>query len=68
MTFDNPLNPGDVMVIDTDTAEVMINSQEVFQFSGSLFYLSAGGNTLTYTDSEGSRDLNIDVVYVERYA
>lgn len=67
MNFNDDLRPGDELVIDTETAEVRLNGQEIYDFSGSLFALSPNGNTLTYSDSEGSRDLNVKIAYVERY-
>lgn len=67
MKFNNSLRPGDKLEIDTETGEVRLNDQEVYNYSGSLFYLAPDGNTLTYSDSAGSRDLDVQLVYVERH-
>lgn len=67
MKFNNSLRPGDELEFDTETGELRLNGQEVYNYSGSMFSLSPNGNMLTYSDSEASRDLNVQLVYVERH-
>jgi hypothetical protein len=66
MKFNEPVRPDDELVIDMETAEVRLNGQEVYNFSGSLFSLTPNGNTLTYSDSAASRNLDVSVAYTER--
>jgi len=66
MKFNDPIRPDDELVIDTETAEVRLNGQEIYNFSGSLFSLTSNGNTLTYSDSAASRNLDVSFAYTER--
>jgi len=67
MKFNDPFNPGDTLKIDTDAANVLLNNQEVYDFSGNLFLIKPNTTTISYTDSEASRDLELTMEFQERY-
>jgi len=67
MRFTNTLRPGDTVEIDTETAEMYFNGQEVYTFSGSMIEVKPNTTTYSYTDSESSRDLVLTLEHQERH-
>jgi len=67
MRFTNTLKPDDVLKIDTETAEMYFNGQEVYSFSGSMIEVKPNTTTYSYSDRETSRDLDLTLEYQERH-
>lgn len=66
--FTGNLDPGDELVVDAETMEVSKNGNEAYSdFDGDLIHLLSGDNTITYTDSESGRDVQIEVVRKDRH-
>ena len=60
--YTGTLAPGDTLVIDCDAMTVKKNGvNDRAHFTGDFFKLYAGTNILTYTDAEGTRDLELTV-------
>ncbi|MCU6709365.1 phage tail family protein [Paenibacillus sp. J5C_2022] len=66
ITVDGPFGPGDKVVIDNGRLRVLKNG-EYTSYDGDFFDLHPGINTLTYTDSEGGRTVNVRVTWRDRY-
>ena len=67
LDFNGDLAPGDVVEIDSDLGVVKVNGERTMNFSGDFFELDVGSNTLTYTDSESSRTVGVEVTLQEKY-
>lgn len=67
MKYTGNLEPNDTLKVDTETGKMLLNNSETYQYSGSLPVLAPNTNTLTYTDSEGSRTISLTVEHQERY-
>ena len=67
MKFNDNLGPGEIVEIDTETGEVKRQGVVTYQYSGSLFNLAPNTNSIQYTDSEASRNLELTLEYKERY-
>ena len=67
MKFNGSLAPGEVLKVDTETGEVEKDKVATYQYSGSMFSLTPNTNTIQYTDSEASRDVDLKLEFTERY-
>ncbi len=70
-TFDynGNLAVDETLVVDTETMEVSKDgSPDYTNFDGDLLHVLAGDNTITYTDDESSRTVEIEVIKSDRYA
>jgi len=66
--FTGQLEPGQTLEVNAETMEVSINGDEQYKnFDGDLISLLTGDNTITYTDSELSRTVEIEVVRKDRH-
>lgn len=57
------ISAGSTITVNTET----LNISDYSEISGELPELSGGSNTLSYSDSEASRDITIKIVYKPRY-
>ena len=69
--YEGDLVVGASLGIDMHTGEVSLRAPgeaiEHVTWSGNLFKLKVGSNTLTYEDSEGARTMGIRVMHKPRY-
>lgn len=64
------LKPGQRLIIDTDTLEIMVNDEirvDCWVTGGTFFQLENGSNTLTFTDNAKRRYLQATVLWADRY-
>jgi hypothetical protein len=67
-SYSGPLEPGDILIIDTDKKTVQRNGENfLFFYSGSFFDLLPGNNIITYSDTKSSRTLTLASAYSGRY-
>ncbi|MDH6373519.1 hypothetical protein M2444_005351 [Paenibacillus sp. PastF-3] len=67
-TFTGEFNPSERIVIDTKKMKITKNGQNVFHLHGGEFLeIAFGENTITYTDSEGSRAVLTRVTHKDKY-
>ncbi len=68
LNYIGPVEPGDIIVIDTERKTITRNSANfLFFFSGDFFNLIPGENIIQYRDSIVSRQLNLEISYRKRY-
>lgn len=65
------LEPGDEIVIDTDKMTVTLNGTNAMKYvsddSDTDLTLLNGVNTIIYSDNAGSRAVNIDIIWKDRW-
>lgn len=66
ITVDGPFVPGDKVTIDAAKLRVLKNG-EYTSYDGDFFELHPGGNTLTYTDADAGRTVQVRVTWRDRY-
>ncbi|MHA7962888.1 phage distal tail protein [Paenibacillus sp. CAU 1782] len=66
ITVDGPVSPGDKVVIDSGRLRVLRNGVYA-GYDGDFFDLYPGANTITYTDSSGSRTVQVRVTWRDRH-
>lgn len=62
--------PGDTIVIDTETLDVFINGEpdvDCWVTGSDFFKLGRGVNTLTFYDDVSERDLEVTVIWADRW-
>lgn len=62
--------PGDVITIDTETLDVFINGEpdvDCWVTGSDFFKLGRGVNTLTFYDDVSERDLEVTVIWADRW-
>ena len=62
--------PGDVIIIDTDTLDILVNGVpdvQAWQMGSVFFTLQDGANTFTVYDNAESRVLGVTVVWADRW-
>jgi len=66
--FDGEFEPGDRIVIDSNTLTVTINGQNALQqTTGDFFDLALGVNKITYTDTSGSRNVILRITHRDKF-
>lgn len=66
--FDGEFEPGDRIVIDSNTLTVTINGQNALQqTTGDFFDLALGANKITYTDTSGSRNVILRITHRDKF-
>lgn len=66
--FEGEFKPGDRIVIDSDKLTVTINGQNALQqTTGDFFDLALGDNTITYTDTSGSRNVILRIIHRDKF-
>jgi hypothetical protein len=64
------LAPGDELVINTTDLTVTVNGQNGTQYfspDSEFFTLLNGVNTIVYSDTEAERNINLDVIWKDRW-
>jgi phage-related protein len=64
------LATGDILVVDPGSETATLNGDDVSdQISGfeKIFELLVGNNTITYEDTEGSRNLAVTIAHTPRW-
>lgn len=64
------LEPGQSLIIDTDTLEIEVNGEvrvDCWVTGGTFFQLKAGDNLLTFEDNLSQRELVVTVLWADRY-
>ena len=66
--FDITLQPGDVLVLDSESYTVRLNGQELTaDYTGRLPKLGPGETWMIYKDENISRKVQLSATYTERY-
>ena len=66
--FDITLQPGDVLVLDSESYTVRLNGQELTaDYTGRLPKLGPGETWMIYKDENTSRKVQLSATYTERY-
>ncbi|QNK54576.1 phage distal tail protein [Paenibacillus sp. PAMC21692] len=66
LTVDGPFGPGDKITVDSGRLRVLRNG-EYTAYDGDFFDLYPGENTLTYSDSNGARTVQVRVTWRDRF-
>lgn len=64
------LRPGQSLVIDTDTLEVIVDDQprvDCWVTGGNFFQFKNGENVLSFSDNASRRNLQVTVIWADRY-
>jgi len=64
------LRPGQSLVIDTDTLEILVDDQvrvDCWVTGGSFFQFYNGDNILSFSDNAARRNLRVTVIWADRY-
>lgn len=64
------LRPGQSLVIDTDTLEIIVDDQprvDCWVTGGSFFQFKNGENVLSFSDNASRRNLQVTVIWADRY-
>jgi len=64
------LAPGDELIINTDEMTVTVNGQNgmrYFSMDSDFFKLLSGENKIVYSDTSGSRDVLVDIIWKDRW-
>lgn len=68
LVYSGTLQPGDVLVIDTDDMTVKLNGANVtMYFTGDFFELFVGDNEIEYVDHEGSRTALVSIDHSDKW-
>lgn len=68
--FTGSLAAGETLIIDLENETAMLDGTDVSsQIAGfeKVFELFVGGNTITYSDTEGSRTLAVTITHTPRW-
>lgn len=64
------LRPGQTLVIDTDTMEILVDDEvrvDCWVTGGSFFQFQNGSNILSFSDNAARRNLQVTVIWADRY-
>lgn len=64
------LQPGQTLIIDTDTLEIYVDDQprvDCWVTGGSFFQFKNGDNVLSFSDNANRRNLQVTVIWSDRY-
>ena len=64
------LLPGDELVINTCDMTITLNGENASEYldpDSEYFSLLSGVNTIEYTDESGSREVNLDIIWKDRW-
>lgn len=66
--YNGDLAPGETVVVDAEKLEISKDgSPDYNNFDGDLIHLLPGANTITYTDSESGRTVEIEIIKADRH-